>query len=140
MIGLAEIHTAFKAHLKVLKRNNGQLFFPQAGQVMYAPALERSLRENPQGAINKVGFFFQGDGPFQHFTYKLASQILLTFPAAATDDDYIRALAFADEFVSAINDQTIEGVGLMTRADGPTPLPNLGVLGVRADFTTTTLS
>lgn len=140
MIGLADIHTAFKAYLKTLERDNGGFFFPQAGQIMFAPALEQMLRENPQGAINKVGFFFQGDGPEQFATYKLASQILLTFPASSTDEDYLRALAFTDEFVAAINEQTIEGVGLMTRSDGPSPLPNIGVLGVRIDFTITTIS
>jgi hypothetical protein len=107
---------------------------------MYAPALEQELIKNPQGAVNKIGFFIQGDGPFEHFVYRLSLQVLLTYPEARTDDDYIKALQHADDFVAAINDATVSGLGLLTRADGPSPIPSMGVLGIRIDFSITTLS
>lgn len=140
MIGLASAHQTVRTFLLSLERTSGKKFFPQAGQVMYAPALEEALRKSPQQAVNKCGFFLQGDGPFEHYVYRLSMQILLTYPEARTDDDYIRALQHADDFVAQLNDHTVPGLGQLTRADGPNPIPNMGVLGIRIDFSIATIN
>lgn len=140
MIGLASAHQTVRTFLLSLERTSGKKFFPQAGQVMYAPTLEQALRKSPQHAVNKCGFFLQGDGAFEHCVYRLALQVLLTYPEARTDDDYIRALQHADDFVARLNDHTIPGLGQLTRSDGPTPIPDMGVLGIRIDFSIATIN
>ncbi len=140
MIKLSDAHTAFRAYLLTLERTTGKKFFPQAGQIMYAPSLEQELIKNPQGAINKIGFFIQGNGGYEFAVYKMALQCLLTYPECANDADYITALAHADDFVAIVNNLDISGVGLLTRSNGPSPIPNMGVLGIRIDFSITTIS
>ena len=140
MIGLSNAHTSFRSFLMTLERSAGKRFFPQAGQIMYAPSLEQELIKNPQGAVNKIGFFIQGDGPYEFGTYKLALQCLLTYPECVNDTEYITSLSHSDDLLSAINDKDIPGVGILTRSDGPIPIPNIGFLGVRIDFSITTIS
>ncbi|NTW98340.1 MAG: hypothetical protein HGB35_00070 [Geobacteraceae bacterium] len=140
MIRISDAHKALMSYVKQLERTPGKRFFPQPGQIMYAPTLEQELIKNPQGAVNKLGFFFQGDGAYEFAVDRMALQCLLTYPESRTDEDYIAALAHADDFFAAINDQAIPGVGLLTKADGPLPIPNMGVLGVRMDFSITSIS
>ncbi len=140
MIRLSDSHLAFKAYIKALERTTGKKFFPQPGQIMYAPALEQLLIKNPQGAVNKIGFFIQLPGPYEFAVYKQELQCLLTYPESANDADYITALAHADDFVAKINEADVSGVGSLTRLKGPIPIPGAGLLSVRIDFSITTIS
>ena len=139
MIRLSDPHIAFKAYITTLERTTGKKFFPQSGQIMYAPALEQELIKNPQGAINKIGFFIQAEGGYEFAVYTMSLQCLLTYPEAANDADYITALAHADDFVAKINEMDITGVGHLTRSSGPHPIPGAGVLSIRIDFSITTI-
>lgn len=140
MIRLSDAHIAFKNHVIALERTAGKKFFPQAGQIMYAPSLEQELIKNPQGATNKIGFFIQGDSGYEFAVYTMELQCLLTYPETTNDADYITALAHADDFVAAINEASVSGLGSLTRKDGPHPVPGAGRLSVRVDFTITTIS
>lgn len=140
MIRLSDAHLTFKAYIKALDRTAGKKFFPQPGQIMFAPALEKMLIENPQGAVNKIGFFIQALGPYEFATYKLELQCLLTYPESANDADYITALSHSDDFLAKINETTVSGVGSLTRLNGPLPITGAGLLSVRIDFSITTIS
>ena len=139
-MSLSSAHAAAKNHLYSLERLPGQKFFPEPGQVMYAPQLQQALIEDPQAAINKIGFFMLGKEGETSCTYIAEMQCLLTYPESQTDDQYISDLEHSDDFLAAVNNTIIPGVGMLTRASGPSPMPEQGFLGIRIDFKVTSIT
>lgn len=139
-MSLSATHQAFKTYFKTIERTAGKKFFPMPGQVMYAPSLEHELIKDPQGAVNKVGFFLQGGEPETVGSYTAEMQCLLTYPEARTDDSYLSSLDHAGDFLAVVNNTTIDGTYFMTLKSGPIPMPEQGFLGVRIDFTITSIS
>lgn len=139
-MSLSSAHEAAKTHFYTLTNGSGKLLFPEPGQVMYAPNLNQAILDDPQGAVNKIGFAIAGTEGETLTTYKAEMQCILTYPETKTDDQYIESLAHVDSFLKAVNNVAVTGVGMLTRIKGPTPVLDMSILGIRIDFNVTSIT
>lgn len=139
-MSLSNAHAATKALFYSLTDADGLLLFPEPGQVMFAPQLNQAVVDDPQGAVNKIGFAFQGTDSETASSYLAELQCLLTYPETKSDDEFLGSLRHADEFLKALNLRSIDGVGTLSRFAGPTPVFDLGILGVQLFFSVTAIT